>query len=88
MPPHRPTRTLDNGRAPAVITNKARLRSRTSPPTIAQSRLSPTGERLDDPWLRGLVLAPSVQNSLVVTQVGDPDLAGLTQFMKKPASPC
>ena len=46
----------------------------------------PAGERLDDPWLRGLVLAPSVQNSLVVTQVGDPDFAGLAQFMKKPGS--
>ena len=43
-------------------------------------------ERLDDPWLRGLVLAQSVQNSLVVTQVGDPDFTSFTQFMRKPAS--
>ena len=50
------------------------------------SRLTPAAERLDDPWLRGLVLATSVQNSLVVTQVGDPDFAGLTQFMRKPGS--
>jgi hypothetical protein len=27
-----------------------------------------------------------VQDSLVVTQVGEPDLIGLVQFMKKPAS--
>jgi uncharacterized protein YcbK (DUF882 family) len=53
---------------------------------IAQSRLTQAAERLDDPWLRGLVLAPSVQNSLVVTPVGEPDFAGLTQFMKKPVS--
>ena len=33
-----------------------------------------------------MVLAPSVQNSLVVTQVGDPDFASLAQFMKKPGS--
>ena len=50
------------------------------------TNLPPLGERLDDPWLRGLVLATSVQNSLVVTQVGDPDFAGLTQFMRKPGS--
>ncbi len=44
------------------------------------------GEHLDDPWLRGLVLAQSLQNSLVVTQVGDPDFTSFTQFMRKPAT--
>jgi uncharacterized protein YcbK (DUF882 family) len=75
------------GRAPAGITSKGTtsIASKASE-SIAQSRLTPAAERLDDPWLRGLVLAPSVQNSLVVTQVGDPDFAGFTQFMKKPAS--
>ena len=65
---------------------RARPRSPASRRGVAQSRLTPAAERLDDPWLRGLVLAPSVQNSLVVTQVGDPDFAGLAQFMKKPGS--
>ncbi len=48
--------------------------------------MTQAAERLDDPWLRGLVLAASVQDSLVVTQVGEPDFASLAQFMKKPAS--
>lgn len=82
----------ENGRAaarvaPAVVTTRG-LSSIASKPTesLAQSRPRAADERLDDPWLRGLVLAPNVQNSLVVTQVGDPDFAGFTQFMKKPGS--
>jgi uncharacterized protein YcbK (DUF882 family) len=75
------------GRAPAMVTSKGATSTASKPSeAIAQSRLTPAAERLDDPWLRGLVLATSVQNSLVVTQVGDPDFAGLTQFMKKPGS--
>jgi uncharacterized protein YcbK (DUF882 family) len=74
-------------RAPAIVTNKGTASIANKPADIVTSSiLSRTGERLDDPWLRGLVLAPSVQDSLVVTQVGDPDLAGLAQFMKKPGS--
>ena len=74
-------------RAPATVTSKGMTSTASKPSeAVAQSRMTPAAERLDDPWLRGLVLAPSVQNSLVVTQVGDTDFAGLTQFMKKPAS--
>ncbi|MEA2979102.1 MAG: hypothetical protein QOF09_925 [Alphaproteobacteria bacterium] len=74
-------------RAPAVVTTRG-LASIASKPSeaIAPSRLTQAAERLDDPWLRGLVLAPNLQDSLVVTQVGDPDLASLAQFMKKPVS--
>jgi uncharacterized protein YcbK (DUF882 family) len=74
-------------RAPAVVTNKGSASIANKPSeAIAESRLTQAAERLDDPWLRGLVLAASVQDSLVVTQVGEPDFAGLAQFMKKPAS--
>jgi hypothetical protein len=74
-------------RAAATVTTRgtASIASK-SIEAIAPSRLARAAERLDDPWLRGLVLAPSVQTSLVVTSVGDPDFASLTQFMKKPAS--
>jgi uncharacterized protein YcbK (DUF882 family) len=81
--------TAGRGAAPpaAVVTSRGSASIANKPSeTIAQSRLTQAGERLDDPWLRGLVLAPSVQNSLVVTQVGDPDLVSLAQFMRKPAS--
>jgi len=75
------------GRASAGVTSKGTtsIASKASE-VIAPSHPTQAAERLDDPWLRGLVLAPSLQNSLVVTQVGDPDFAGLTQYMKKPGS--
>ena len=44
------------------------------------------GERLNDPWLRGLVIAPSVQNSMVTTTFGVPDFRTLSPFMQKPAT--
>ena len=44
------------------------------------------GERLHDPWLRGLVVAQSVQNSLVTTTFGAPDFRSLSQFLQKPAA--
>jgi hypothetical protein len=73
--------------APAVVTNRGAASIASKPSeAITQTRLTNADDRLDDPWLRGLVLAPSVQDSLVVTQVGEPDLIGLVQFMKKPAS--
>jgi len=50
------------------------------------STASKAADGLDDPWTRGVVLAQSLQNSLVVTQVGDTDFASFTQFMRKPAS--
>jgi uncharacterized protein YcbK (DUF882 family) len=43
-------------------------------------------ERLNDPWLRGLVIAPSVQNSMVTTTFGVPDFRTLSPFMRKPAT--
>ncbi len=74
-------------RAPAVVTNKGSASIANKPTDIVTSNtLSRTGERLDDPWLRGLVLTASVQDSLVVTQVGNPDLSSLSQFMRKPGS--
>jgi hypothetical protein len=78
-----------NERAPAVVTGKgtASVSVASKPADIVTGSLQTrTDDRLDDPWLRGLVLAPNVQNSLVVTQVGDPDFASLAQFMKKPGS--
>jgi uncharacterized protein YcbK (DUF882 family) len=82
-------RTLSKvaGRAPALVSNRGSASIANKPSeAVAESRLTQAAERLDDPWLRGLVLAASVQNSLVVTQVGEPDFAGLTYFMKKPPS--
>jgi uncharacterized protein YcbK (DUF882 family) len=74
-------------RAAAVVTSKstASIANKTAE-AVMTSRPTRANERLDDPWLRGLVLAQSLQNSLVVTQVGDPDFTSFTQFMRKPAT--
>jgi len=73
--------------APATVTTKGLASIATKPSgIIAQGRLTQANDRLDDPWMRGLVLAPSVQNSLVVTPVGDPDFKALARFMTKPGS--
>jgi hypothetical protein len=70
----------------AAVTSKGTASIANKAAEAVTTRLTKAGERLDDPWLRGLVLAQSLQNSLVVTQVGDPDFASFTQFMRKPAT--
>jgi hypothetical protein len=51
--------------------------------TIARSRAA---DPLDDPWMRVLTLVASVQNSMTVTRVGDPDYTRLVEYMQKPKS--
>jgi hypothetical protein len=74
------------GTAAAVIKARGLTSVANKPSVVANNRSKAVEERLDDPWLRGLVLAQNVQNSLVVTQVGEPDFTSFTQFMIKPAS--
>jgi hypothetical protein len=42
--------------------------------------------RTDNPWLRGLVIAPSVHYSMSVAAFGTPDYRQITRLMQKPAS--
>jgi uncharacterized protein YcbK (DUF882 family) len=72
---------------PAVVTSKAGASIAQKPvDNLARNRVARTDEKFDDPWMRGLMLTASVQNSLVVTRVGDIDVASLAQHMQKPAS--
>jgi uncharacterized protein YcbK (DUF882 family) len=73
--------------APAVMATdgRASIVSKT-PVNISQNRVSQANARLEDPWLRGLMLTSSVQNSLVVSRVGELDLMGLVEHMQKPDS--
>lgn len=71
----------------AIVTSKGSASIANKPADAVTNTLQTRAdERLDDPWLRGLVLAVNVQNSLVATQVGDPDFTSFTQFMTKPRS--
>ncbi len=44
------------------------------------------GMRYDDPWLRAMILAPSLSSSMTSTLYGEPDLAELRALMNKPTS--
>jgi uncharacterized protein YcbK (DUF882 family) len=58
----------------------------TASKTLGTASSRPSAERLNDPWMRGLMLASNMQNSLVVTTIGDPDYTGLVTYMRKPGS--
>ena len=77
------------GSAPAVVAKQETASVASRPVTrepASPVRAVKAGERLDDPWLRGVVMAPSVQNSMVTTVFGAPDFRNLRPFIQKPAS--
>ena len=74
--------------ATAVVTQQgsASIAAKPANAEVASTRSVQSEERLNNPWTRGLVIAPSVQNSMVTTTFGVPDFSALTPFMRKPAS--
>ncbi len=74
--------------ATAVVTQQgsASIAAKPANAEVASTRSVQSEERLNNPWTRGLVIAPSVQNSMVTTTFGVPDFRALTPFMRKPAS--
>jgi hypothetical protein len=44
------------------------------------------GARFDSPWLRAVMLSPSVRRYLTLLLLGDPDYRALAALMQKPAS--
>lgn len=73
-------------RASAVVTTNGSGSVAEKPANIAANRVARAADRLDDPWLRGVMLTASVQSSLIVTRVGELDVTSLAQHMQKPAS--
>jgi uncharacterized protein YcbK (DUF882 family) len=57
------------------------------PGRVAATHAPRPARHLDDnPWLRGMIAAPSVRTSLAVTVVGRPDYRALARMMLKPKS--
>jgi uncharacterized protein YcbK (DUF882 family) len=56
--------------------------------TVANKRAAPfaAGGRDNDPWLRAVVLSPSVNRFLCITMLGTRDYRSLAPFMVKPAN--
>jgi uncharacterized protein YcbK (DUF882 family) len=70
---------------------------RTEPATASTAALGGTtvtakvvvanaGMRYDDPWLRAMIMAPNLTDSMTATLYGRPDLAELRNLMNKPNS--
>jgi uncharacterized protein YcbK (DUF882 family) len=55
--------------------------------TVANKTAPPAGSgRLDSPWLRAIVVSPSVTRFLCITALGAPDFLTLAPLMQKPAN--
>jgi hypothetical protein len=52
----------------------------------ASSLVQKSAPRIQDPWLRAVVMAPSAYYSMRVALLGDRDYRNLVQFMRKPPS--
>jgi uncharacterized protein YcbK (DUF882 family) len=55
-----------------------------APPRLAAAETR--GARFDNPWLRAVVLSPSVRRYLMTHLLGDPDYRALAALIEKPAS--
>jgi uncharacterized protein YcbK (DUF882 family) len=58
----------------------------TTPPATAPLAAAFRGEKIHDPWLRGVVMAPSVQYSMHVSVLGPTDYRTLRPLFAKPSS--
>jgi hypothetical protein len=76
-------------RAALVTSNGAASVAIKPPETVAQGRSGRTespNDRLNNPWLRGLVIVSSMHHAMTVTLFGEPDFRDLVQHMRKPES--
>jgi hypothetical protein len=74
------------GSRSAVIAMRAEPRPPTPPTPTTPSRAvsAAPGQRIDNPWLRGVVVSPSVQHTMSVAVLGPTDYRTLTPLMRKP----
>jgi hypothetical protein len=49
-------------------------------------QVADAGMRYDDPWLRAMILAPSLSDSMTATLYGEPDFTELRALMNKPTT--
>jgi len=70
----------------STIIQKAAPLTRVAAPSGARLPVPPVkvGQRFDDPWLRAIVTAPSAQNFMTTSMLGEPDYRTLRPFMQKP----
>ena len=82
-----PTSALDLPARPAAMGSL--LRTKPNGTLIVQAArrtLLQPGERIDDPWLRSIVMAPSIRDTMRVSVLGPTDYRSLQPLMAKPRS--
>ena len=55
-----------------------------SPPAPAPGPAKP-GQRLNDPWMRAMIVSPSADSFMSTSQLGAPDYRTLSPYLRKPA---
>ena len=70
----------------STIIPKAAPLTRVAAPSAARAPLPPVkvGHRFNDPWLRAMMAAPSAQNFMTTSMLGDPDYRALRPLLQKP----
>jgi uncharacterized protein YcbK (DUF882 family) len=77
--------------AATTIAKKSPLRTAPVPAELVRSAkptvvVANAGMRYDDPWLRAMILTPSLTDSMTATLYGEPDMTELRTLMNKPSS--
>jgi uncharacterized protein YcbK (DUF882 family) len=82
-----PAPALDPPARPAAMGSLLRTKPNgtLTVPAARRTVLRP-GERIDDPWLRSVVVAPSIQDTMRVSVLGPTDYRSLQPLMAKPRS--
>jgi uncharacterized protein YcbK (DUF882 family) len=81
------TRAVKQAALPAAaIAPAGALPATTAVPRSTLATPSPWGQSIDNPWLRGVVMAPSVHYSMSVNILGAQDYRYLRTFIYKPPS--
>jgi uncharacterized protein YcbK (DUF882 family) len=78
-----PAPALDLPQHPAAIELRTKPKGTLTVPAARRTVLAP-GERIDNPWLRGIVMASSVRDTMRVTVLGPTDYRSLQPLMAKP----
>jgi len=72
--------------APRAAPPAVAARTPTPSAAVSTTAMARPGQRFDSPWLRSLILAPSVHYSMIVASLGQPDYRQLVRLLWKPTS--
>ena len=85
-----PTKSTASRENLTAVPKKSFVRAAFAGPIVrakpAMAQVVNAGMRYDDPWLRALILAPNLWDSMTATLYGEPDFTELRALMNKPAT--